>query len=101
MKVIVGRYVPPLHPQIEHNFNRAFVSDPIDTTKGIIEKFLAFEQFLIAYPEWQGKVVLVQNCLLQSNLVNDDDVTSSSAETLASQINEYAITEFTSQDFIA
>jgi trehalose 6-phosphate synthase/phosphatase len=70
LKVIVGR-------------------DPIDTTKGIIEKFLAFEQFLIAYPEWQGKVVLVQNCLLQSNLVNDDDVTSSSAETLASQINEH------------
>jgi trehalose-6-phosphate synthase len=82
LKVIVGR-------------------DPIDTTKGIIEKFLAFEQFLIAYPEWQGKVVLVQNCLLQSNLVNDDDVTSSSAETLASQINEYSITEFTPQDFIA
>eukprot|EP00158_Paraphelidium_tribonemae_P004464 Partr_v1_DN26770_c3_g1_i4_m8369 putative synthase len=34
--------------------------DKLDPVKGVRQKFLAFEIFLSTYPEWQGKVVLVQ-----------------------------------------
>ncbi|XLR22212.1 hypothetical protein HN51_068457 [Arachis hypogaea] len=34
--------------------------DDMDIFKGINLKLLAMEQLLIQYPEWQGKVVLVQ-----------------------------------------
>lgn len=37
--------------------------DQYDTSKGIIQKLLAFEEFLAKYPEWLGKVVLVQVCI--------------------------------------
>lgn len=36
--------------------------DQFDISKGIIQKLLAFEEFLIKHPEWLGKVVLVQVC---------------------------------------
>lgn len=36
--------------------------DQFDVSKGIIQKMLAFEEFLIQYPDWLGKVVLVQVC---------------------------------------
>ncbi|OZJ02982.1 hypothetical protein BZG36_03144 [Bifiguratus adelaidae] len=34
--------------------------DKLDLWKGIIEKLSAFEKFLADYPEWRGKVVLIQ-----------------------------------------
>ncbi|KAI8070783.1 glycosyltransferase family 20-domain-containing protein [Gongronella butleri] len=34
--------------------------DKLDYVKGVRQKMLAFEQFLIRYPEWRGKVVLIQ-----------------------------------------
>ncbi|KAL1924300.1 uncharacterized protein VTP21DRAFT_7335 [Calcarisporiella thermophila] len=40
--------------------------DKLDYIKGIRQKLLAFEQFLIRYPEWQGKVVLIQVALSTS-----------------------------------
>ncbi len=34
--------------------------DRLDYTKGIVERLLAVEKFLEQYPEWQGKVTLLQ-----------------------------------------
>lgn len=34
--------------------------DKLDSTKGILQKLHAFEKFLITYPEWRNKVVLIQ-----------------------------------------
>jgi trehalose 6-phosphate synthase/phosphatase len=37
--------------------------DKLDYIKGVRQKLLAFEQFLIRHPEWRGKVVLIQIAL--------------------------------------
>lgn len=34
--------------------------DKLDSTKGVLQKLNAFEQFLNRYPEWRNKVVLIQ-----------------------------------------
>ncbi|CAO3587680.1 unnamed protein product [Absidia cylindrospora] len=34
--------------------------DKLDSTKGVLQKLHAFEQFLHRYPEWKNKVVLIQ-----------------------------------------
>jgi trehalose 6-phosphate synthase/phosphatase len=34
--------------------------DRLDTVRGVAQKFMAFEKFLEIYPEWRGKVVLIQ-----------------------------------------
>jgi trehalose 6-phosphate synthase/phosphatase len=34
--------------------------DRLDTVRGVAQKFMAFERFLEMYPEWRGKVVLIQ-----------------------------------------
>ncbi|KAI8335822.1 glycosyltransferase family 20-domain-containing protein [Chlamydoabsidia padenii] len=34
--------------------------DKLDSTKGVLQKLHAFEQFLHRYPEWRNKVVLIQ-----------------------------------------
>ncbi|SAM07399.1 hypothetical protein [Absidia glauca] len=34
--------------------------DKLDSTKGVLQKLHAFEQFLLRYPEWKNKVVLIQ-----------------------------------------
>ncbi|KAG5457255.1 MAG: glycosyltransferase family 20-domain-containing protein [Olpidium bornovanus] len=34
--------------------------DKLDQTKGVRQKLLAFEKFLQEYPEWRGRVVLIQ-----------------------------------------
>ena len=38
------------------------LSDRIDYIKGVPNKLKAFSDFLKRYPEWQGKVVLLQEC---------------------------------------
>ncbi|SAM00463.1 hypothetical protein [Absidia glauca] len=40
--------------------------DKLDYVKGVRQKLLAFEQFLIRHPEWRGKVVLIQIALSTS-----------------------------------
>ncbi|KZT58197.1 glycosyltransferase family 20 protein [Calocera cornea HHB12733] len=37
--------------------------DKLDFVQGVRQKLLAFEEFLDKYPEWQGKVVLIQVAL--------------------------------------
>lgn len=37
-----------------------FGRDKLDQATGVLQKFKTFEHFLQKYPEWQGKVVLVQ-----------------------------------------
>jgi trehalose 6-phosphate synthase/phosphatase len=34
--------------------------DRLDTVRGVAQKLMAFEMFLERYPEWLGKVVLIQ-----------------------------------------
>ena len=34
--------------------------DKLDVVKGIVQKLRAFEKLLHDYPEWRGKVVLIQ-----------------------------------------
>ncbi|KAG0051625.1 hypothetical protein BGZ83_003502 [Gryganskiella cystojenkinii] len=40
--------------------------DKLDYIKGVRQKMLAFERFLDMYPEWQGKIVLIQVALSTS-----------------------------------
>ncbi|KAG0207707.1 hypothetical protein BGX28_001104 [Mortierella sp. GBA30] len=40
--------------------------DKLDYVKGVRQKLLAYERFLVLYPEWQGKVVLIQVALSTS-----------------------------------
>ncbi|KAF9338243.1 hypothetical protein BG006_007728 [Podila minutissima] len=40
--------------------------DKMDYIKGVRQKMLAFERFLNLYPEWQGKIVLIQVALSTS-----------------------------------
>ncbi|RKP33840.1 glycosyltransferase family 20 protein, partial [Dimargaris cristalligena] len=37
--------------------------DKLDHVKGVRQKLLAFENFLVRYPEWRGRVVLIQIAL--------------------------------------
>jgi trehalose 6-phosphate synthase/phosphatase len=62
--------------------------DPLDSTKGIIPKLLAFEALLNKHPSWRGKVVLIQVCGkphgLKSKEVMED------YKKINQQLNEYA-----------
>lgn len=40
--------------------------DKLDEIKGVRQKLVAFEAFLERYPEWQGKVVLIQVAMATS-----------------------------------
>lgn len=40
--------------------------DKLDEIKGVRQKLVAFEAFLEKYPEWQGKVVLIQVAMATS-----------------------------------
>ncbi len=67
--------------------------DRLDTIKGIPQKLQAFEDFLMSYPEWQGKVVLFQICLppREARKVQKQKVQSTELELqeLHALINEY------------
>ena len=53
--------------------NDNFCSDRMDYVKGIPTKLKAFRTFLTMYPEYQGKVVLFQECMPNPdiNVLND------------------------------
>ncbi|KAI7905428.1 glycosyltransferase family 20-domain-containing protein [Cokeromyces recurvatus] len=40
--------------------------DKLDSIKGVRQKMLAFEEFLIRHPEWRGEVILIQIALSTS-----------------------------------
>lgn len=46
--------------EIYPNRKIIFGRDKLDQATGVLQKFMSFETFLHNYPEWQGKVVLIQ-----------------------------------------
>lgn len=65
-RVIMDRDRPGVSPKIEalrslYRGKKLIVSrEKMDVAKGVYNKFQAFEKFLATYPEWRGKVVLIQ-----------------------------------------
>jgi len=58
--------------------------DRLDTVRGVAQKFMAFERFLEMYPEWRGKVVLIQ--ITSPTTVEEEKKDTSSR--LATRISE-------------
>lgn len=61
--------------------------DRIDYTKGLIEKFLAIERFLIKYPAYQGKFTFVQIGAPSRSLLKTYSDTINAVEHEANRIN--------------
>ncbi|OAD69655.1 glycosyltransferase family 20 protein, partial [Phycomyces blakesleeanus NRRL 1555(-)] len=61
----VGRWVSMLKDKYAGK-KLIVARDKLDYIKGVRQKLLAFEQFLIHHPEWQGEVVLIQIALSTS-----------------------------------
>lgn len=65
-RVTVDRDRPGVAPRVEalrtmYKGKKLIVSrEKMDVAKGVYNKFQAFEKFLACYPEWRGKVVLIQ-----------------------------------------
>ena len=66
--------------------------DKLDVVKGIVQKLRAFEKLLHDYPEWIGKVVLIQ---VTSPALSDSPKLERQVSELVSQINgEYGGLDF-------
>ena len=61
--------------------------DSCQRLSGVALKLLAFERFLSEYPQWRGRVVLVQYALLDGTRVEDEARTSGELRKLAARIN--------------
>lgn len=61
--------------------------DRLDYTKGIPNRFLAFERMLEKYPETVGKISLIQVVVPSRTKVHDYQVLKSELDTLAGRIN--------------
>jgi trehalose 6-phosphate synthase len=61
--------------------------DRLDYIKGIPHKLHAFEVFLAEYPEWIGRVVLVQVAVPSRQAVKDYKNLRSSVNALVGRIN--------------
>lgn len=61
--------------------------DRLDYTKGLVEKFLAVDRFLERYPEYRGKVVLLQVCALSRIRIPEYKELVDNLHALAEQIN--------------
>lgn len=65
-RVTMDRDRPGVAPKVEalramYKGKKLIVSrEKMDVAKGVYNKFQAFEKFLATYPEWRGKVVLIQ-----------------------------------------
>ncbi len=53
----VERRLAELEPRI-HDRKAIFSVDRLDYTKGILNRLVGYEEFLVRYPEWQNRVVL-------------------------------------------
>lgn len=62
---LVGQWVTKLKQKFGDK-KLIVARDKLDYIKGVRQKLLAFEQFLIRHPEWRGEVVLVQIALSTS-----------------------------------
>ncbi|KAI0063941.1 trehalose 6-phosphate phosphatase [Artomyces pyxidatus] len=67
--------------------------DKLDVVKGVVQKLRAFGKFLTDYPEWRGKVVLIQ---VTSPALSDSPKLERQVSELVSSING----EFGGLDFI-
>ncbi len=64
--------------------------DKMDTVRGVAQKLMAFEMFLERYPEWVGRVVLIQVTSPTSVVEKEEDASSKISKTvseLTSKIN--------------
>jgi len=67
--------------------------DKLDVVKGVVQKLKAFEKFLHDYPQWRGKVVLIQ---VTSPSLTDAPKLERQVSELVARING----EYGSLDFI-
>ncbi|KAF7727447.1 threalose-6-phosphate phosphatase [Apophysomyces ossiformis] len=58
--------------------------DKLDLVKGVLQKLAAFEKFLIEYPHWRNKVVLIQ---LTDNSTNDSTKLERKVSDMVARIN--------------
>ncbi|KAK7187373.1 hypothetical protein DPSP01_002500 [Paraphaeosphaeria sporulosa] len=65
--------------------------DRLDAARGVLQKLQAFELFLERYPEWRGKVVLVQvtspSSIHADKKANDDEKMMNKLSDLVARIN--------------
>ena len=67
--------------------------DKLDVVKGVVQKLKAFEKLLEEYPEWRGRVVLIQ---VTSPALSDSPKLERQVSELVAHING----EYGSLDFI-
>jgi trehalose 6-phosphate synthase/phosphatase len=67
--------------------------DKLDPVKGILQKLEAYEKFLDDYPEWRGKVVLIQ--VSSPGVLDSSSLESKAAEIVGRINNKYGSLEFT------
>lgn len=66
--------------------------DKLDVVRGVLHKLQAFQQLLAAYPEWRGRVVLIQ---VTTPAAHDSPALEREVSELAAQINsEYGTLAF-------
>ncbi len=61
--------------------------DRIDYTKGILERFRAFDRFLVKYPQYEGKAVLIQAGVPSRVHINAYKLLNEEVDSLAEEIN--------------
>lgn len=66
--------------------------DKIDLVKGVLQKLAAFEKFLIDFPEWKNKVVMIQ--LTDGSTNESAKLEHKVSETVAHINNKYGNLEF-------
>ncbi|KAI9506587.1 glycosyltransferase family 20-domain-containing protein, partial [Coemansia spiralis] len=90
--------------EFEHKFNGTNVIvgvDRLDYIKGVPQKLLAFEHFLSEYPEYVGKVVLVQVAVPSRGDVEEYKQLISSVNELVGRINgRFSTVEYTPIHFL-
>ncbi|KAI8366831.1 glycosyltransferase family 20-domain-containing protein [Radiomyces spectabilis] len=67
--------------------------DKLDLVKGVLQKLAAFEKFLIDYPEWANKVVLIQ--VTDSTTAESSKLENKVSEMVAHINGTYGSLEFT------
>ncbi|XP_050428468.1 uncharacterized protein LOC126838238 [Adelges cooleyi] len=67
--------------------------DRLDYTKGIIQRILAYEKFLVRYPEFLGKVVLVQVSVPSRTEIKSYQMLKEETEQIIRRINDHFSTD--------
>nr|BAO72965.1 trehalose-6-phosphate phosphatase1 [Moniliella megachiliensis] len=89
-KIAKDALEPGVNPKIEA-FKRMYAGkkiivgrDKLDVVRGVLQKLQAFKKLLDEYPEWRGKVVLIQ---VTAPAVHDSPALEREVSELVSQIN--------------